>query len=114
MVKFSKTLDVSLDDAFLDGYTRKFEVKQDSVLLKTEESEIKSESLFRRGEMALLIFLLTCLETLSMFCWFDIALMPDGKYFSFYVDMVINASSDIVFSIGSLFCDGLGEELNTV
>ena len=111
LVKFSETLGVSLDDAFLDGYTSKFEVDHE---FKTEKTEIKKESLFKRGAMRRLTILVTCLETFSMFCWFDIALMPDGKYFSFYVDMVINAISDIVFSVGSLFWDSLGYEPNTV
>ena len=108
LVKFSESLAVPLDDKFLDGYTKKFEVELDRYELKSEKNEIHSESIFKRGEMVLLTMLVTSLETLSMFCWFGYALMPDGKYFSFYVDMAINAISDIVFSVASVLFNSVG------
>ena len=118
MVKFSETLGVSLDDAFLDRFTKKFEVKQDVNELKIEsktetKNEIKSESIFKPGAMAMLTILVICNETITSFCWFAYLLMPDGRYFSFYVDMTVYCISDILFSFGTLFSNTLGYELHT-
>jgi len=100
---FAKAVGFPLDDKSIQAYSQKF--------CAPKEASKHGDTIFSGRNMAMLLCLVTSLETLSTFCWFGYLLMPDGTYFSFYVDVIVNAISDTVFCLAATFLDKLGTDL---
>jgi len=99
--KFSVAVGYPLDDKYILAYSQKFSAPK--------ETTTHTDTIFSGRNMIMLLILVSSMETLSTVCWFGFLLMPDGTYFSFYVDVIVNAISDAIFCFAATFLDKLGK-----